>query len=121
MKLKISGLKYDPESSKSYTKGTSLFQASSITDTKPQHLVQTIAGLMLTQMTARAGIRKHGDRARDAIRKEFKQMVDKNVYSAMRKRDLTPEQIQEALRAINVIKEKRCGKLKGRHCADGSP
>ena len=34
--------------------------------------------------------------------------------------DITATQKREALRAINLIKEKRCRKLKGRTCADGS-
>ena len=34
--------------------------------------------------------------------------------------ELTATQKREALRAINLIKEKKCGKLKGRTCADGS-
>ena len=34
--------------------------------------------------------------------------------------ELKATQKREALRAINLIKEKRCGKLKGRTCADGS-
>ena len=33
---------------------------------------------------------------------------------------LTPEQKRNALRAINLIKVKRDGKVKGRTCADGS-
>ena len=33
---------------------------------------------------------------------------------------LTPEMKRKALRVINVIKKKRCGKIKGRTCADGS-
>jgi hypothetical protein len=33
--------------------------------------------------------------------------------------ELAPKQKREALRAINLIKEKRCGKIKGRTVADG--
>ena len=80
----------------------------------------TIAGMMFNQMSARTGIKKHGDAARDALRKEFKQIVDKHVYSGIRKKDLTPEQLERVLGAVNLIKEKRNGVLKGRHCANGS-
>ena len=80
----------------------------------------TIAGMMFNQMSARTGIKKHGDAARDALRKEFKQIVDKHVYSGIRKKDLTPEQLKRVLGAVNLIKEKRNGILKGRHCANGS-
>ena len=47
-------------------------------------------------------------------------MLDKCVYEAMWKCDLTQDQIDKALRTINVIKEKHDDSLKGRHCADGS-
>ena len=34
-------------------------------------------------------------------------------------KDLTPEQHREALHIINMIKEKRCGKIKDRACVNG--
>ena len=34
--------------------------------------------------------------------------------------ELTDEDVRQALEAVNLIKEKRCGKLKGRTCANGS-
>ena len=34
---------------------------------------------------------------------------------------LTKQQKRDALRVVNLIKEKRCGKIKGRTCADGRP
>jgi hypothetical protein len=83
--------------------------------------IRAITGIMFTQMSPKAGIKRHGDKARDALREEFKQMIYKRVYSALEASSLTKKQKQQALRAINVIKEKRCGRLKGRHCADGRP
>jgi hypothetical protein len=112
-----------PHSSQSYDgPGAQLFHsAPSSPPLDPScHLTSTLTGIMFHQMSASAGIRKHGDAARDALRKEFRQMVDKRVYTPLRRADLTPAQRKHVLRAVNVIKEKRCGKLKGRHCADGS-
>ena len=54
--------------------------------TEYNSIAKVIAGIMHTQMSARVGIKKFGDRARDALRKEFKQMVDKSVYRATRKK-----------------------------------
>ena len=78
-----------------------------------------LVGHMMTQMTASAGIKKHGDKAVEALLEEFCQLDDKSVFKPLDAASLTGEQKKEALRAINLIKEKRCGRLKGRTCADG--
>ena len=80
-----------------------------------------IFGHIMTQMTATAGIKKHGQRAVDALLKEFCQLDDKSVFAAVDATKLSHKQKSEALRAINLIKEKRDGALKGRSCADGRP
>ena len=51
--------------------------------------------------------------------KELQQLNSNKVFIPKLFHDLTHEQRKKALRAITVIKEKRCGKLKGRTCADG--
>ena len=55
-----------------------------------------------------------------ALLKEYKQLQDMSVFGRVAYESLTVEEKKKALRAINLIKEKRCGKLKGRACADGS-
>jgi hypothetical protein len=77
-------------------------------------------GFVMTQMTAKAGLRKHGAAAEAALIQEYSQLEDQNVYEAIDPRSLTKEQRKGALQAINLIKEKRDGKLKGRTVADGS-
>jgi hypothetical protein len=42
------------------------------------------------------------------------------VFTLIKAVELSNQEKQEALRAINLIKEKRTGILKGRTCADGS-
>lgn len=76
---------------------------------------------MFTQMQAKTGIRKHGRIAVLAMLKEYTQLKDKSVFGKIAYDSLTPEQRKNALRAINLIKEKRCGKIKGRTVADGRP
>jgi hypothetical protein len=85
----------------------------------PDDIHRYIFGHVMTQMTATAGIKKHGERAVDALFKEFCQLDDKSVFLPVDAKSLTRDQKYKALRAINLIKEKRCGKLKGRTCADG--
>ena len=82
---------------------------------------KVLTGWILTQMTAKAGIRRYGDAARDAMRSEFRQLDEKGVFEPVVAASLTPSVRSHALRCVNLIKEKRCGKIKGRTCADGRP
>ena len=53
--------------------------------------------------------------------KEYIQLEDMKLMKGLNPGSLTRSQKRGALRAINSIKEKRRGKLKGRACADGQP
>lgn len=87
---------------------------------KMQSLRKVIFGLVFTQMSAQKGIKKHGQVAWDALKKEFEQLKDMDVFEPLDAFMLTEEQKGEALRALSVIKEKRDGRIKGRTVADGS-
>jgi hypothetical protein len=78
-----------------------------------------IFGWVMNQMTAKAGLAKHGEFAEEALLKEFMQQRDLDVYEILDPLSLTTEQKRAALRAINLLKEKRNGDLKGRTVADG--
>ncbi len=52
---------------------------------------------------------------------EFSQLEDLNVYEPLDPSKLTRAQKKAAFWAINLIKEKRCGRLKGRTVANGRP
>jgi hypothetical protein len=80
-----------------------------------------ICALCFNQMSAKKGIKKHGQMAVNAILKEYTQLHDLDVFKPRFKKDLTDQQIKECLHLITVIKEKRTGDLKGRACADGRP
>ena len=45
-------------------------------------------------------------------------MHDRKVMQPVRRKDLSPEQKQEALGYLMFLKKKQCGKIKGRGCAD---
>jgi hypothetical protein len=79
-----------------------------------------ITGFIMTQMTVKAGIKKHGQVAIDALYKEFLQLHDLGVFNGQHTGQLTKAQKKGALRAIRMIKEKRCGRIKGRTVADRS-
>jgi hypothetical protein len=77
------------------------------------------------QMTAKAGIKKFGDKAVAAMLKEFKQLnvgavPGKPVFGTVDPTTLNREEKRRALEAVNLIKKKRCRKIKGRTCANGS-
>jgi hypothetical protein len=72
-------------------------------------------------MSAKAGIKKHGQVAIDALFEEFSQLHDLGVFLAQYGHKLTRAEKRGALRAISVVKEKRCGRIKGRTVADGRP
>jgi hypothetical protein len=71
-----------------------------------------------------ASARKHDKAAEAALMSEFMQLEDliRSVYESIDPLLLTEEEQKRAvLRAINLIKEKRDGRLKGRTVADGRP
>jgi hypothetical protein len=87
------------------------------------HIKQSMdadAGIKKTQMSFKEGLKRYGKEAEAALMKEFAQLEDLNVYEAVNARLLSKEQRRGALRAINLIKEKRTGQIKGRTVADGS-
>jgi hypothetical protein len=85
------------------------------------NVLKCMTGIMMMQMTAKAGIKKHGQIAVEALFNEFLQLHDLTVFRAQKKNKLTKEETKAALCAISMIKEKRCGKIKGRTVADGRP
>ena len=73
---------------------------------KPVTIAQNMFSFVFTQMTVRAGIKKHGQAARDALTAEFAQLDYKGVYEPIHAKDLTETKQNSALRIINLIKEK---------------
>jgi hypothetical protein len=118
----------DPASNQSYAPAHLQFFQQSVSgmveDPQRMHdhlcdLYEHIVEFSFNQMSAKDGIAKHGEAAVMALFKEFAQLHDKRVFKAIRASDLSFEQKKNALHAINIIKEKRNGVLKGRTVADG--
>ena len=71
------------------------------------------------QMSAKAGLKVFGSEGAHALMKELRQLVTMNVMSGCDSRVLTKDQKHRALKYLMFLKEKRCGRIKGRGCADG--
>ena len=81
--------------------------------------------VIFTQMNANAGFKKYGPRAIAAMIKEYTQLNEgavpgKPVVAPVDASSLTNLEKSQALQAVNLIKEKYNGDLKGKTCADGS-
>ena len=71
------------------------------------------------QYGVREGIKKFGEDGVNAVLKELQQMHDRTVVVPIKPEDVTKEMRDKALPYLMFLKQKRCGKIKGRGCADG--
>ena len=71
------------------------------------------------QMSLKAGLRTFGKDGERAVEKEMRQLHDRGVMMPVHRKHLTPNQWKEALAYLMFLRPKRCGKVKGRGCADG--
>jgi hypothetical protein len=110
-----------PHDGRSYFPPMQLLQRGSRITSHATNRFRFIFGYIMNQMTATAGIKKHGKAAEAAIMREFAQLEELDVYESIAATSLSQKQRKAALRAINLIKEKRSGELKGRTVADGRP
>ena len=65
------------------------------------------------------GLKIFKKKGEDAVTGELKQLHDRNVVKPEMWKDLTLLQRKKALEYLMFLKEKRCGKIKARGCADG--
>ena len=92
---------------------------SEIVEPKAPSIFSSRYGFAFTQMSAREGLRRFGERAANALITEWLQLDRLDVFEGVKFASITPENRKKALRLVQLIKEKRCGKIKGRTCADG--
>ena len=81
--------------------------------------------LIFTQMNANKGIKIFGEKDISDMSEEYKQLDDgtmpvKPVVATFNSGCLTPLDINKTLEAVNLIKDKCCGKIKARTWANGS-
>ena len=71
------------------------------------------------QMTAKKGLKRFKEAGAQAIMNELEQIVYRRVMRGKHAHELTREDKRAALRYLMFLKQKRCGKIKARGCADG--
>ena len=78
-------------------------------------LVETV----LTQYGMKKGLLKYGEAGVAAVLSELKQLHDRGVLKPTDGTTLSPEERKASLPYLMFVKQKRCGKIKARGCADG--
>ena len=78
-----------------------------------------IEEIALTQYGLKKGLERYGEAASNAVLKEMRQLHDRGTIKPKHATELTPEERKKSLAYLMFIKEKRCGTIKGRGCADG--
>ena len=73
----------------------------------------------MTQNTMERGLKEFGEDGIRAVAKEMQQLHDREVLEPTKHEDMTREQKRKVLRYLMFLKRKRCGRIKGRGCADG--
>jgi len=72
----------------------------------------------MTQCSAKQGLKVFGEEGAQAILKEMKQLNIRDAMEPIDPANLTQEQKKMALEHLMFLKKKRCGRIKGRGCAD---
>ena len=78
-------------------------------------------GYLMTQYNRKPGLRRFGARGETASISELTQLHVMDTWKVMDPMKLTREDRRKALSSLLLLKEKQCGKLKGRACVNGAP
>jgi hypothetical protein len=78
-----------------------------------------LIGFIFTQVGMNKGLKMYGNRGKEAVKSELEQIVYRKVFKPVPAEQLTREQKRRALQYLMFLKQKRCGRIKGRGCADG--
>ena len=76
-------------------------------------------GFLMEQMSAKKGLRRFSQKGADALMKELQQHIDWRVMHPRNATALSQSEKYSALKDLMFLKEKRCGKVKGRGYANG--
>jgi hypothetical protein len=75
--------------------------------------------MVMTQYSVKKGLKIFGEAGAEAIVKEMKQLHDRSVIQPRLASMLTRDEKKKSLNYLMFLKKKRCGRIKGRGCADG--
>jgi hypothetical protein len=90
----------------------------------PDHLLATFEEpmgelFMTEQMSLKKGLKYFGKKGADAVVSEMRQLDYRKVIKPVKGKELTREDKRRALNYLMYLKQKRCGRIKARGCADG--
>ena len=83
------------------------------------HLHATLEHTVLTQHSIKKGLKVFGEKGAEAVVTEMTQLHDRSVIEPKMSHMLTKEEKQKSLNYLMFLKQKRCGRIKARGCADG--
>jgi hypothetical protein len=83
------------------------------------HLHADLEHTVMTQYNVKKGLKIFGQAGADAVVEEMKQLHDRAVIQPRLANMLTREEKRNSLQYLMFLKQKRCGRIKGRGCADG--
>jgi hypothetical protein len=83
------------------------------------HLHTMVGHSVFTQLSMKQGLKTFGAQGRAAVLSEIKQLHDRGVISPKDPNTMSTQDKREVLEYLMFLKKKRCGKIKGRGCADG--
>ena len=83
------------------------------------HLHTILEHTAMTQYTMERGLKEFGEDGVQAVSKEMKQLHDREVLEPKHPDEMTRDEKRKALRYLMFLTKKRCGRIKGRGCADG--
>ncbi len=79
----------------------------------------SVEHICMTQFSVKKGLKEFGQQGTDAVIAEMRQLEDRDVIEPKRASFLSGAQRKDALQYLMFLKKKRCGRIKGRGCADG--
>jgi hypothetical protein len=83
------------------------------------HIHAQLENVVMTHHSIKKGLKIFGEAGADAVVSEMQQLHDQSVIEPKKANMLTRDEKHKALQYLMFLKKKRCGRIKGRGCADG--
>jgi hypothetical protein len=81
---------------------------------------ETALAMFIQTYSLNKGIKKFGQKGKDAAIKEMKQLHNRTVFEGIKIKDMTPLERKRAMESLLFLVEMHDGKIKARTCANGS-
>lgn len=75
--------------------------------------------MLFTQYMVEKGLKMFGQAGAETVKSEIVQLIEMDIMEPTSKTFLTYKEFGAALPYLIFFKQKRCGRIKGRGCADG--